>query len=63
MTSDHSEDEDEEDEESTDDCAYNEELRRKILSYSTGNVEFDMDEFEAISNNTRLREIYSYRWW
>jgi len=22
-----------------------------------------MDEFETISSNTRLREIYSYRWW
>jgi hypothetical protein len=22
-----------------------------------------MEEFETISNSTRLREIYSYRWW
>jgi len=38
-------------------------LRRKILSYANGQVSFDLEEFEAISNNTRLREIYSYRWW
>lgn len=22
-----------------------------------------MEEFENIANNTRLREVYSYRWW
>lgn len=22
-----------------------------------------MDEFASISSNTRLREVYSYRWW
>ena len=25
--------------------------------------EFDMDEFDNISNNGRLREVYNYRWW
>jgi len=39
-------------------------LRRKILNFASGTGdEIDMEEFENISNNTRLREIYSYRWW
>lgn len=67
ITSDHSEDEDEEgnlEEETGEDCMYNEELRRKILTWGDhGGDALDMDEFEAISSNTRLREIYSYRWW
>jgi len=63
VTSDHSEDNDAEDQESDGDCATNEDLRRKILSYANGQVSFDLEEFETISNNTRLREIYSYRWW
>ena len=63
MTSDHSEDEDEEEgEETGEDCAYNEDIKRRILQGDGGDT-FDMEEFENISNNTRLREIYSYRWW
>lgn len=60
ITSDHSEDEDEGDTEEQEDCAYNEDLRRKILSYgqSSDTVDFETEEFESISNNTRLREIY-----
>lgn len=42
---------------------YNEELRRKILTWGDTSESLDLDEFEAISSNTRLREIYSYRWW
>lgn len=43
---------------------YNEELRRKILTWGDSEQEsLDMEEFEAIASNTRLREIYSYRWW
>ena len=39
-------------------------MRRKILNFASGTGdEIDMEEFENISNNTRLREIYSYRWW
>jgi len=48
VTSDHSEDEDEEDNEESEDCAYNEDLRRKILSQATAPdtiIEFDMEEF------------------
>lgn len=65
VTSDHSEDEDSDDNEEQEDYAYNEDLKRKILSYATsgGQVDFEMDEFENISANTRLREIYQYRWW
>jgi hypothetical protein len=64
ITSDHSEDEDEDDNEEEGDCAYNEDLRRKILSQSQGgDVDFEVDEFENISSNTRLREIYQFRWW
>jgi hypothetical protein len=64
VTSDHSEDEDEGDTEEQEDSAYNEDLRRKILTFAqAGDVEFDRDEFETISSTTRLREIYQYRWW
>lgn len=63
VTSDHSQDDDEDadEEENGEDSAYNEELRMRILKGPE--VEFDMDEFENIGNNARLREIYSYRWW
>ncbi len=65
VTSDHSEDQDSDNNEEQEDYAYNEDLKRKILSYATsgGQVDFEMDEFENISANTRLREIYQYRWW
>ena len=66
VSSDHSEDDDEGDAEETEtDCAYNEDLKRKILSSAEvgGAIDFDIEEYENISNNTRLREIYSYRWW
>jgi len=48
VTSDHSEDDDAEDAEEVDDCAYNEDLRRKILTYAQkgGEVEFEPEEFE-----------------
>jgi hypothetical protein len=64
VTSDHSEDDDGEDGEG-EDSAYCEELKRKILSQpeSAEGVEFEVEEFETIANDTRLREIYSYRWW
>ena len=61
MSSDHSDDNDEEDEDG-EDCAYNEELRRRILKEGA-QAEFDTEEFENISSNTRLRDVYSYRWW
>lgn len=65
LTSDHSEDDDAQDAEEPEDCATNEELRRKILSFAKqpDQLDFEPEEFEQISSNTRLREIYNYRWW
>ena len=58
------EDGDEEaEEESPEDSAYNEDLKRRILKGPEMEDEFDMDEFDNISNNGRLREVYNYRWW
>ena len=64
MTSDHSEDLDSEEAEG-EDYAYNEDLKRKILSYATsgGQVDFEMEEMESISSSLLLSEIYQYRWW
>jgi hypothetical protein len=61
ISSDHEPDNDESDlEEDAAESAENEELRQRILN---GEIDFDMEEFETISNTTRLREVYSYRWW
>jgi hypothetical protein len=64
ITSDHSEDLDSEEAEG-EDYAYNEDLKRKILSYASsgGQVEFEMEEMENISSSLLLSEIYQYRWW
>lgn len=60
VSSDHEDDEDEGDlEEDPDEAAENEELRERILR----GEEFEMNDFETISNTTRLREVYNYRWW
>lgn len=56
-------DEDAHEEEEPNDSVVNEELKRKILKDKGGPEDFEVDEFEQISSNTRLREIYSYRWW
>lgn len=62
VSSDHEQDDDEEDgEEDADDSANQEDIKQKILKGDI--IDFDMEEFETISNSTRLREIYSYRWW
>ena len=64
VSSDYEQDNDEDDEEEdAEEAALNEELKRKILHDKGAPDDFAMDEFETISSNTRLREIYSYRWW
>lgn len=64
VSSDYEQDDDEDDhEEDPDDGAYCEDLKRKILSNQGDPEKFTMDEFDTISSTTRLREIYSYRWW
>eukprot|EP00347_Sterkiella_histriomuscorum_P009137 403342378 len=40
----------------------NENLRRKMLS-DQGESNLSMFEIDTIKNNTRLREVYQYRWW
>ena len=47
VTSDHSEDLDSDDNEDEEDYAYNEDMKRKILTYATtgGQVEFEIEEF------------------
>ncbi|CDW82727.1 set domain protein [Stylonychia lemnae] len=39
----------------------NENLRRKLLSDSGKGI--SSQEFDLIKNNTRLREVYGFRWW
>ena len=60
VSSDHEQDDDEEDEEDPDEAVQYEDIRRRIFK---GEIELDMEEFETISSNTRLRDIYNYRWW
>lgn len=65
VSSDYEQDDDEDahEEEDENDCLTNEDLKRKILIDKGAPDDFSLDEFEQISSNTRLREIYSYRWW
>lgn len=43
------------------DSALLDDIKNRILKGEA--IDFDVEDFETISNNTRLREIYSYRWW
>eukprot|EP00347_Sterkiella_histriomuscorum_P010062 403338831 len=65
VSSDYEQDDDEDahEEEDANDCATNEDLKQKIMTEQIAPDDFQIDEFEQIRSNTRLREIYSYRWW
>ncbi len=64
VSSDYEQDDDEDaEEEDADESEYNENLKRKIFTNTEAEEDFSMEEFEHISSNSRLREIYSYRWW
>ena len=63
VSSDNDQDDDEDgEEEDADESSYNEMLKRMILE-TQGDTDFTLEEFEHISSNSRLREIYNFRWW
>jgi len=63
VSSDYVEDNDTDDEDEEDDFSYLEDLRNKIMTSVDKIDDLSMDEYETLTSDTRLREIYSYRWW
>lgn len=63
VSSDYEQDDDSDDDEDEEESVYNEDLKEKIMTKKCAPDDLTMDEFDTVSYNTRLREIFSYRWW